>query len=314
MEILEKLQLAEKDLSGKKQILQAIAKLFPDPLFVIDKEGKFLEVIGGSEWSIYRSGKFIVNKHLHNLFPADLSNQFMQEITASLEENCLKTFDYQLGAGDITGSSPDSPKIRHWFEARISPIAKVEGETETVVVLPVNITDKQNLGEQVRDLAVKDPLTKSFSRKYFMQIFEKEFAIAKRYNRRLSVLHIAIDRLQLINDKYGQGAGDAILKKFTVFCETTLRASDLFARYEGAGFIAMLPNTPSLGAAIISERIRARIEELAVDYEGEVIHFTISMGISETQESDSTINAVLTRADAALYKAKTSGRNRIEIN
>ena len=314
MDLQEKLQSAEQDISGKEQMLQAIAQLFPDPIFVINRDGKWLDVVGGSEWSIYRSGKFIINKYLHNLLPPDLSDQFMQAITAAIEENCLKTFDYQLGAEDIAGSPPDSLKARQWFEARIFPLAKKDDETATVVLLPVNITQRKNLEEQIKDLAARDPLTKAFNRKYFMNIFEKEFAISKRYKNRLSVLYIAIDRLQRINDEYGEGAGDAVLKKFTVFCETTLRDADLFARYEGAGFIAMLPNTPSLGAAIIAERIRAQIEKLSLDYDGETINFTISMGISEAQDTDSTSNAVLTRADAALYKAKAGGRNRIEMN
>jgi len=314
MDIQEKLQLMAQDLSARKQIIQSISQLFPDPIFIIDRDGKCLEVIGGSEWSIYRSGKFIINKYLHDLLPAHLSDQFMQAISASVEENSLKIFDYQLSAEDIVGSPPDSPKGRFWFAAHIYPIGNDEKGTESVIFLPVNITLRKNLQEQVAELSAKDSLTKAFNRRYFMQIFENEFSISKRYNNRLSILYFAIDRLQAINDTYGEYAGDTVLKKFTVFCESTLRSSDLFARYGGAVFIAMLPNTPSLGAAIIAERIRAKIEEFKIDYEGESVQFTVSMGISEVAENDSSSNAVLSRADAALYRAKKSGRNRIEIN
>ena len=310
----EKLLMMEQDLSTRKQIIQAIAQLFPDPIFIIDRDGKCLEVLGGSEWSLYRSGKFITNKYLHDLLPAQLSGQLMQAISASIEENSLKIFDYQLSAEDIIGSPPDSPKGRFWFAAHIYPLGNAENETDSVIFLPVNITLRKNLQEQVTELSSKDQLTKAFNRRYFMQLFENEFTISKRYNNRLSILYIAIDRLKAINDSYGELAGDTVLKKFTVFCESTLRSSDLFARYGGAVFIAMLPNTPSLGTAIIAERIRAKVEEFKIDFEGESIQFTVSMGISEVSDNDSSGNAVLTRADAALYRAKKSGRNRIEIN
>ena len=88
----------------------------------------------------------------------------------------------------------------------------------------------------------------------------------------------------------------------------------MFARYGGEEFIVMLPNTPSLGAAIIAERIRAKIEEMAVPYEKETIKFTISISITLVLDTDTNSNAVLTRADSALYQAKKNGRNRIEIN
>jgi diguanylate cyclase (GGDEF)-like protein len=76
----------------------------------------------------------------------------------------------------------------------------------------------------------------------------------------------------------------------------------------------MLPSTPSLGAAIIAERIRANIEEMSVTYEKQTITFTVSIGVSLALDTDSNSNAVLTRADSALYQAKKKGRNRIEIS
>ena len=314
MDTHDKLQSAERDIALRKKLLESIARLFPDPVFIIDRNGKCLEVIGGNEWSLFRSGNFLINKYLHDLLPPYLADQFMQAITESVAENSLKIFECHLGAEDIAGSPSDSPKGKQWFECRIYPLKKDENESDSVVWLPVNITQRKNLEEQVVELSARDNLTKAFNRRYFLLLYEKEFAISKRYRNRLSVLHIAIDRLQHINDTYGQGAGDAILKRFTVFCESTLRSSDLFARYGGAGFIALLPNTPSLGAAIIAERIRAHVEALRIDYEGQTIQFTISMGISEISDSDASCSALLSRADAALYQAKKKGRNRIELN
>jgi diguanylate cyclase (GGDEF)-like protein len=166
----------------------------------------------------------------------------------------------------------------------------------------------------LKELSEKDGLTGAYNRRYFMQIFDKEFSIAKRYKNKLSILLIDIDNFKEVNDTYGHAGGDAVLKRFVIFCEDILRDSDLFGRYGGEEFIVMLPSTPSLGAAIIAERIRANIEEMSVTYEKQTIKFTISIGVSQALDTDSNSNAVLTRTDSALYQAKKKGRNRIEIS
>ena len=303
----------EQDLFVRQLLLQSIAQSFPDPIFIIDRYGKFLNVVGGKERSAYHGGKFLIGKYLQDVLPEDLADIFSAKISESLEKNSLQTLEYQLGSEDIAGSPADNPKGRQWYEARVSPLKGYNNETNSVIWLPINITHRKDLEEQIIELSETDPLTGAFNRRYFLKFFENEFAISKRYKNKLSVLHIAIDKLQDINDTYGQAGGDAVLKRFTILCQSTLRESDLFARYGGAGFIAMLPGTPSLGAAIIAERIRAIAEGLQVTYEEETIQFAISIGISQMLESDKNCNAVLNRADSAIYQAKIKGRNRIEI-
>ena len=314
MDIWEKLQSVEQNFFATEQQLQSTAKTLPDPIFVIDKFGKYLDVIGGKERSLYHSGDFLINKYLHDVMPESLADTFMQTISDAIEDNFLKTIEYQLGPEDIIGSPLDGPKSKQWFEGRVSPIKDQSNEINSVIWLAINITERKNLEEKLRELSEKDVLTGAYNRRYFTQIFDKEFSIAKRYENKLSVLLIDIDNFKEINDKYGHDGGDAVLKRFVLFCEAILRDSDLFARYGGEEFIFMLPNTPSLGAAIIAERIRANTEGLRVTFKEETIQFTISIGISLVLNTDTNSNAVLTRADTALYQAKKKGRNRIEIS
>ena len=313
MDTTERPKTLEQDLFVRQVLLKSIARSFPDPVFIIDRYGKFLNVVGGKERSAYHGGKFLTGKYLQNVLPEDLADLFMLKISEAIEKNSLQTVEYLLGSKDIAGSPADNPKGRQWYEARISPLKGYKNETNSVLWLPINITERKNLEEQIVDLSETDPLTGAFNRRYFLQIFENEFAISKRYKNKLSVLHIAIDKLKDINDTYGQAGGDAVLKRFTILCQATLRDSDLFARYGGAGFVAMLPGTPSLGAAIIAERIRAMAENLRTTYGQETIQFAISIGISQILESDKNSNALLTRAGSAIYQAKIKGRNRIEI-
>jgi len=313
MDKTERPKTLEQDIFVRQVLLQAIAHSFPDPIFIIDRYGKFLNVVGDTERSAYHGGKYLTGKYLQEVLPEDLADLFMLKISEAIEKNSLQTAEYLLGSEDIVGSPADNPKGRQWFEARISPLKGYKDETNSVLWLPINITQRKNLEEQIIDLSETEPLTGAYNRRYFLQIFENEFTISKRYKNNLSILHIAIDRLKDINDTYGQAGGDAVLKRFAILCKSTLRDSDLFARWGGAGFIVMLPGTPSLGAAIIAERIRAMAEGLRITYKEETIQFAISIGISQMLESDKNGNAVLTRADSAIYQAKINGRNRIEI-
>jgi diguanylate cyclase (GGDEF)-like protein len=238
----------------------------------------------------------------------------MQTISAAIADNSLKIIEYQLNPDGITGSPPDSSKKNQWFEGRVYPIKDRANEVHSVIWLSLNITETKNLEERLQELSEMDTLTGAYNRRHFMQIFDQAFSIAKRYKTKLSVLHIDIDKFKEINEKYGHDAGDAVLKEFVIFCKDNLRQSDLFARYGGVEFIVLLQNTPSLGAAIIAERFRARIEEMSVTYEKQTIHFTISIGISQALDNDTSSTAVISRADIALYQAKKKGRNQIEIS
>lgn len=297
-----------------EQQLQSIARALPHPIFVIDEFGKYLDVIGGKERSLFHSGKFLIGKYLHDVLPENLADSFQQTISAAIADKALKTIEYQLGSSDIQGSPPDDSLKTQWFEGRVYPIKDKADEVHSVIFLGINISDRKKLEEQLQELADRDTLTGAYNRRHFMQIFDQEFSIAKRYRTKLSVLHIDIDNFKAINEKYGHDGGDAVLKRFVKFCEDNLRQSDLFARYDGVEFIVLMQNTPTLGAAIIAERIRATIEEMSVAYGKHTIQFTLSIGISLALDTDTSSTAVLNRADNALYLAKKNGRNRIEIS
>jgi diguanylate cyclase (GGDEF)-like protein/PAS domain S-box-containing protein len=313
MDIWEKLQAVEQNFFAIEQQLQAAARTLPDPIFVVDESGKFEQVIGSKERSLFRSVEFITGKKIQDILEPSLAEKLLQTLSEAITNNNLKTIEYEIGPGDITGSTEIILKENQWFEGRFYPIKDRNNEIHSVVWLSINITEKKELEEQLKELSEKDALTGACNRRYFMQIFDKQFAIVKRYKAKLSVLLIDIDNFKKINDTCGYECGDTILKRFGVFCEEHFRQSDLFARYAGEEFVVMLSSTPSLGAAIIAERLRASIEEMTVAYEKKVIRFSISIGISSVLDTDQNSNAVMRRAEAALYQAKKKGGNRIEI-
>jgi len=314
MDIWEKLQSVEQNFFTIEQQLQSTGRALPDPIFIINEFGKFMEIIGGQERSPYRSVEFLVGKYINEVLPESLADSFMHKISEAIEKNTLKTIEYQLGPGDITGSPPDAPKGNQWFESRIYPIKDKTQEVHSVIWLSLNITKRKNLEKQLKDISERDGLTGAYNRKFFMQIFDYEFLVALRYKTKLSVLLIDIDNLKEINDTYGLDCGDGVMKEFTSFCQNNIRKSDLLARYSIEKFIVMLPNTPSIGAAIIAERIRAGVEEMSLQFKDHAVQFTISIGAGLILDADTTSTAVISRADAALYQAKKNGRNRIEFS
>jgi diguanylate cyclase (GGDEF)-like protein len=132
-----------------------------------------------------------------------------------------------------------------------------------------------------------------------------------RQARPLSVLMLDLDHFKRVNDEYGHDVGDQILKAFAARAGKLLRAPDLFARYGGEEFTVLLPDTDAQTAFMIAERIRAAIAEMPLVAQPP-LPVTVSIGVAQ-RKPDETTDALLARADAALYTAKQSGRNRVTL-
>ena len=169
--------------------------------------------------------------------------------------------------------------------------------------------------ERNKELASHDELTGAFNRRHLMDSLHAERERASRSDDAFSVAIFDLDWFKAINDQFGHGGGDAVLKRFCALAREELRVNDLFARYGGEEFVLLMPATPSTDAARhVVERIRCAV--VAQDWQavlGEPARaVTVSAGIA-TWRRDETLEAVLARADSALYEAKHQGRNRSEI-
>lgn len=164
-----------------------------------------------------------------------------------------------------------------------------------------------------QQLARIDTLTGVYNRRYLFELAGHEFDIALRYKTPLSVLMFDIDDFKLINDSFGHANGDQALQCLTHVVCSQLRSVDVFGRYGGDEFIAMLPQTGIQEARILGERIHASIAAMHMDSDKGPLHITISLGIAQmlhhAPQPDSVDNLLL-RADQALYTAKKAGRNR----
>lgn len=237
-------------------------------------------------------------------------------------------------------------QLRSLDRTRLVPIVLIaeDGEEELVirglelgindyVVRPV---DKQELTARLRtqvrrkqyndqlrasvtqtiEMAVTDGLTGIHNRRYLDSHLRTLFDRAVARRRPLSVMITDLDRFKSINDTYGHDGGDDVLREFAQRLRKNIRGIDLVCRYGGEEFVVVMPDTDGPVAEKVAERIRAEIERIpfAIGKDGTTIGVTISVGVSSIQQPTDTVEALMKRADVALYEAKASGRNRVVAN
>ncbi len=158
-----------------------------------------------------------------------------------------------------------------------------------------------------------DPLTQTYSRRYFTELFSKELTKSKRHQSPLCCIIFDIDHFKKVNDNYGHLAGDYILQSISKIIHGEIRNEDIFGRYGGDEFLIALPATNLKDAEIAAEKIRKSIHNETFVFDQINIKVTLSMGISVANNSADTIEAVIENSDSALYLAKKNGRNRVEV-
>jgi len=200
------------------------------------------------------------------------------------------------------------------------PLITTSGEVTQVGVMVYDVTDtavnKMELEEankQLERLSRTDRLTKLNNRGYWEECLEVEFQRCSRTGRCSSLVMFDIDHFKKVNDTYGHQAGDEVIRVVSSALMKAIRGTDIAGRYGGEEFGIILIETSSADALKVAERLRKAIEETTVTYDGVDIKFTISLGISEYNESVSTHTAWLEESDKALYQSKESGRNNTSI-
>jgi len=169
------------------------------------------------------------------------------------------------------------------------------------------------LYKQAIEAATKDPLTGVGNRAAMDASIAREIDLATRHNQPLCLLTIDIDHFKNVNDTYGHSTGDCVIKAVTEAATLAMRTSDMIFRYGGEEFVIILSNTAAIGAMLMAERLRKQIEETSIVCDGHEIFSTVSIGLSTLEDQDDAAN-LFSRADAALYEAKSSGRNCCKAN
>lgn len=175
-------------------------------------------------------------------------------------------------------------------------------------------SELQKLTEELRLKSITDPLTGVYNRRFFFETVGKLVSTANRHQFDLAIVIIDVDHFKRINDRYGHPAGDKVLQVLTGICKQALREADVFARFGGEEFIMAMPNSDRNAAYAATERLRVRVMNQPIEFNGEVLRITVSGGVSQYQPQETSIEDTLKRADDALYVAKNHGRNRVVMH
>ena len=166
----------------------------------------------------------------------------------------------------------------------------------------------------LRDQAIRDPLTGLFNRRYLEETLEREFNRALRMKRSVGVIMLDLDHFKRFNDTFGHEAGDVLLRKLGNFLKQHLRGGDIACRYGGEEFALILPEVSPGNLLRRAEQLREGIKHLSLPYQGtELETLTMSLGIAMFPTHGATGQRVLNAADAALYEAKRTGRDRVVV-
>ena len=310
-QIKDELVQATNSIDKLEEELTIFFEALPDPIFIIDEHGKYLETLAGNATEFYLDISFLRGQYIDQVFSPELSSTLMATIKKTLDSQKLTLIEYQISENELQNKACFEP---NWFQGRVVPLNTAPDENKAVAWIAVNISERKRLEKKLLELSVKDELTGLYNRRYIHDDISKRIASFARYNTPFSIAFIDIDYFKKINDRYGHDAGDEVLKALSDLVQSELRNSDIFARFGGEEFIAVFPNTSKKDAAVFVERLRNTIQEQRVETTSGSIAFTISIGLTEVIESDKAFDTIVKRADEALYIAKEKGRNCLVIS
>jgi diguanylate cyclase (GGDEF)-like protein/PAS domain S-box-containing protein len=187
-----------------------------------------------------------------------------------------------------------------WANTVITALPDESGTVSGFVVVSRDLTERKRQEDDMKRLATVDPLTGAYNRRKGDELLAVEFSRRKRDGQPFAVLMLDIDHFKAVNDRFGHGAGDAVLCALVQTCRTALRPVDMVVRWGGEEFLIVLPNTAVAGAMSAAERLRSAVAATEVaSSEGASIRFTISVGIASAEGEGSS--ELLSRSDAQVY-------------
>ena len=199
------------------------------------------------------------------------------------------------------------------LDANTALASEVKERLKAESALRSEVGERQRLEVELKELAKTDELTGVLNRRGLLEAMEREVQRAYRFTHRLSVMMVDLDYLKKINDTYGHEGGDRALRQVAETCRKILRTVDIVGRLGGDEFAVILPETSIDEASIVGEKLRTATSRTEVQFGGESILLSVSIGIAEWSLSDKTGDSAISEADGALYRAKHDGRNCVRV-
>jgi two-component system, cell cycle response regulator len=293
----ERVRLSEERLKG-------IIELAHDGIVVIDEQYRVTLFNPAAERLFGYPAAKVLGSPLDILLPDRVSGQhrrFLDDFARNLTGSRAMT-----DRPAVTGRRSDGTEFA--AEISISQFASPTGRQFTATVR--DITERRRAEDELRRLALTDALTGAANRRHFMERAAFEFARMRRYGNPVSLVMLDVDHFKRVNDTHGHAAGDAALILLVKCCRTLLRDTDLVGRLGGEEFALLLSDATAESAFQVAERVRLSLADLEIAHNDIAFSFTVSMGVACCHASETSVEQTIGRADRALYRAKTEGRDR----
>ncbi|MFO7583932.1 MAG: diguanylate cyclase [Anaerolineales bacterium] len=197
-----------------------------------------------------------------------------------------------------------------YLDFRISPVVDSRQQALGRLIVWRDITQLKLLQLELNELATRDMLTHAYNRRHFEELAEAEWARSVRFTHSMALVLLDIDHFKDVNDTQGHQTGDLVLAEFAKLCEQAKRDEDIFARWGGEEFIFLLPEADGKQAFLFAKRLGQLISETPIKGNNTLVNITCSLGVTSSNTAHDSLEAMFQRADQALYKAKSAGRNR----
>jgi len=286
-------------------------------LVILDTQ---LRVRYWNRWMETHSGipaEQLVGSSLFDFFPSLNTPRFQRSCKSVLTFGNFSFFSQKLHHFLFPFRPESSFESRFERMQQSCSMGPLRDEDNAITGLYLTVQDVTELAayeHRLLEMNMRDGLTGVYNRRFLEKRLEEECARHARYGRGFSVIMFDIDFFKNVNDTYGHLCGDLILKNISGTIASLIRKTDFLARYGGEEFCCLLPETVLASAALLAERFRTTIAEMKHVYQGMEISVTVSLGVAEMTAGLPSFEALLKKADGALYEAKRAGRNRVVVS
>jgi len=302
----------EEALERSESFLNTIFDSFHEPFSIVDRDYRYVRFNDTYARTRNRLSKDLFGKKCYEVLHGRTAvcDDCVVEKTFLSKAPCMKEKQVALPGGS-----------EEWFEISTYPIFDNQKNVSHVVEYTRDITfrkkeeeEKEELIKTLNHLSTTDSLTGLFNRRALNEMLQHEIERASRYNNNLSLIICDVDLFKNINDTYGHTAGDRALTVVSDVLRRTLRKADILGRYGGDEFMIILPETSLTGAQSLAEKVRAAVEQQELDLSGNKrIGLTLSIGVASCCMAEDNLDTLVSLADAALYRSKEAGRNKISV-
>lgn len=289
-------------IKSNRDILDLMMDLVPIPLFVKDREGRYIDCNAAFMRFLSISREEIIGKSVYDIWKKEEADVFFAQDEALFEQGGIQTYETKVTSAD--GAA-------HIVQFHKQVFTDASGVVAGFLGVVFDITQKKKLEDKLAQLATIDELTGLPNRRDGMVKLKILHKDSERKKRPYCIAMIDIDHFKWVNDQYGHANGDLVLRAFANLAKNLLRSSDVCFRFGGDEFIVLLPETELDEGFSVVERLRKAWAGTRLTLpDCQLIYSTMSIGLTQNSANCISFEQLLQASDKALYDAKNAGRNR----